>query len=59
MDSNTKDSGISFLGLLQVMFIGLKLAGCVSWSWLWVLAPAWISLCLFVIFVLIALINDI
>jgi hypothetical protein len=29
------------LGLLGLMFIGLKLAGVIGWSWLWVLAPFW------------------
>ncbi len=35
--------GISFSGLLTVLFIGLKLTGYISWPWLWVLAPLWIS----------------
>lgn len=29
------------LDLLAVMLIGLKLAGLITWSWLWVLAPIW------------------
>lgn len=33
--------GVSFLGLLAVAFIVLKLAGQVDWSWWWVLAPIW------------------
>lgn len=42
--SNTtvRSSGVSFLGLLAVLFIGLKLTGVITWSWLWVLAPLWI-----------------
>lgn len=32
---------IGFFGLLALLFIGLKLAGFVAWSWLWVLAPLW------------------
>lgn len=31
-----------FLPLLAVLFIGLKLAEIITWSWLWVLAPLWI-----------------
>ena len=27
--------------LLAVLFIGLKLAEIIHWSWLWVLAPIW------------------
>lgn len=34
--------------LLTVLFIGLKLAGVISWSWLWVLSPSWIPLALIV-----------
>jgi hypothetical protein len=30
--------------LLLVLFIGLKLAGIIAWSWIWVLAPLWIPL---------------
>ena len=37
-----KNKGISFYGLLTILFIGLKLTGHISWSWLWVLAPQWI-----------------
>jgi len=35
-----------FLSLLAVLFIGLKLAGIIQWSWVWVLAPIWIPLAL-------------
>ena len=34
--------GIGLGGLLTVLFIGLKLANVIQWSWLWVLAPLWI-----------------
>lgn len=34
-------TGISFLGALTILFIGLKLTGFIDWSWLWVLAPIW------------------
>ncbi len=33
---------VSFLGLLTLLFIGLKLGGVIAWSWWWVLAPTWI-----------------
>ena len=36
-----KNKGVSFYGLLTILFIGLKLTGNISWSWLWVLAPQW------------------
>ncbi|MBO5142044.1 MAG: hypothetical protein J6J11_03230 [Treponema sp.] len=47
-----KDSGISFGGLLAVVFITLKLCGVISWSWWWVLAPLWIQFILVILIVL-------
>lgn len=35
--------GIGFVGMLTILFVGLKLAGVISWSWWWVLSPLWIS----------------
>jgi len=42
--SSSSSSGISFTGALTVLFIGLKLTHVISWPWLWVLSPIWISL---------------
>jgi energy-coupling factor transporter transmembrane protein EcfT len=39
----TKSGGIGFVGLLTIVFIALKLLGKITWSWLWVLSPLWIS----------------
>jgi energy-coupling factor transporter transmembrane protein EcfT len=41
---------MKFTTLLTVLFIGLKLAGAISWSWLWVLSPTWIPLALVITF---------
>jgi hypothetical protein len=35
-------SGSGIATILLIVFIVLKLAGLVNWSWLWVLAPFWI-----------------
>ena len=40
--SSSSSSGIGLGGLLLVLFVGLKLTGYISWSWWWVLAPAWV-----------------
>ena len=32
-------SGIGILGLLGVLFVGLKLTGYINWSWWYVLLP--------------------
>ena len=42
---------IGFAGLLTIVFIVLKLLGYISWSWLWVTSPMWISLILWFLFV--------
>ena len=41
--SSSASGGIGFAGLLTIAFIVLKLTGVISWSWLWVLSPIWIS----------------
>lgn len=41
--SQSQRGGIGFVGLLAIVFITLKLTGHISWSWVWVLAPIWIS----------------
>lgn len=38
---SSSSSGISILGLLGVLFVGLKLTGYIDWSWWWVTAPFW------------------
>lgn len=41
--SSAANGGIGFFGLLTLAFIVLKLTGYIHWSWLWVLAPIWMS----------------
>ena len=48
--------GISFAGLLTIAFIVLKLTGVISWSWLWVLSPIWISFVIVILVVVAAVI---
>lgn len=54
--NNAGSRGIGVTGLLQVAFIVLKLCGVIDWSWLWVLAPTWISVALVMLILAIALI---
>lgn len=44
--SSNSSGGIGFAGLLTIVFITLKLCGVISWTWLWVLSPLWISIAL-------------
>jgi hypothetical protein len=46
-----RNNGVGFLGLLSLLFIGLKLSDQVNWSWWWVLSPLWIPLAFVLIFV--------
>jgi hypothetical protein len=43
-NKNNNGSGISFLSLLTVLFVGLKLTDNIDWSWWWVLAPLWMPI---------------
>ena len=47
MSKQIQTSGVGLPGLLGTLFIGLKLTGYIDWSWLWVLAPFWIPLAIF------------
>lgn len=40
--SSSSSGGVGFVGLLTILFIGLKLTGYIDWSWWWVLSPIWI-----------------
>ena len=39
----------SITALLTVLFVGLKLADIIAWSWVWVLSPIWISIIIFLV----------
>jgi hypothetical protein len=38
---------VIFLGLLALLFIGLKLVSAITWSWWWVVSPLWIPAAVF------------
>lgn len=40
-NTTTSTGGVGVLGLLGVLFVGLKLGGVIDWSWWWVTAPFW------------------
>jgi hypothetical protein len=52
-DNSSSSSGVGFLGLLQLLFIALKLTNVIAWSWWWVFAPTWIGFLLFVLIMVI------
>ncbi|WP_099192191.1 hypothetical protein [Tepidibacter mesophilus] len=50
-------NGVGFVGLLQLLFITLKLLNKISWSWLWVLSPIWICAALFLMIFIVLLLT--
>ena len=52
-NNTTVSGGIGLSGLLTIVFIVLKLCGVIDWSWIWVLAPMWVSIALCVAIILI------
>lgn len=48
-EASQHSGGVGFLGLLTLLFIGLKLAGAIDWSWWWVWSPLWIPLAIVVV----------
>lgn len=48
--TTTASGGIGFAGLLTIAFIVLKLCGVITWKWVWVLSPIWISIPLYLVF---------
>lgn len=54
--NSSSSSGIGILGVLQIVFLALKLTGLITWSWTVVLIPLWISLVMLVIFLIVTII---
>lgn len=51
--------GMSVSTLLTIVFVVLKLIGVINWSWVWVLAPLWISALLSIAIIIICVILGI
>ena len=50
MEDRRTAGGIGFLGMLTILFIGLKLGGVINWSWWWVLSPMWLPIAIALVF---------
>ena len=53
-NNQNANGGIGFVGALTIVFIVLKLCKVITWPWVWVLSPIWISVGLAVVIGLIA-----
>ena len=51
-ESENSSGGIGLFGVLQIVFIVLKLCGLISWSWWCVFIPSFISLGIFLLAIL-------
>lgn len=56
--SKAAKGGVNFLELLLLLFIGLKLAKIINWSWWWVFSPVWIPASLVIIMIVIIIVID-
>jgi hypothetical protein len=56
MATEARSTGIGFVGLLQLIFITLKLTGFIDWSWFWVLSPLIFSWSLAILIILIGVV---
>lgn len=57
-DGNNNNGGITFFGLLQIVFIVLKLCGVIKWSWWLVLIPLWIDLGIIAVIILLIILAN-
>ena len=53
-NGNDGKTGLGVADVLLIIFIVLKLCGLISWSWVWVLSPLWISIILGIILYLLS-----
>ena len=44
--------------ILTIVFIVLKLTGVISWSWIWVLSPVWITAGIVLICIVVSIILN-
>lgn len=54
--AKNSDAGLGLGGVLQIVFIVLKLCGLIDWSWWWVWSPTLISLAFYLVIILIIVI---
>ena len=57
-NKEVKTVGLGFADALMLLFIALKLTGHITWSWIWVLSPIWISISILALVFLIILLID-
>lgn len=56
-NNNISNTGIGFFGLLQILFIALKLMGYIQWEWWKVLLPTIIEISIIALILLLAIVS--
>lgn len=49
MEKKAKRPGMDPIVALALIFVVLKATGVISWSWLWVLSPIWLTFLFFTV----------
>lgn len=57
-NNNTSSGGMSFVGVLTLIFVVLKLIGVINWSWVAVLSPLWIALIIDIVILIAVYVFD-
>ena len=57
-NKEVKTVGLGFADALTLLFIALKLTGHITWSWIWVLSPIWISISFLALIAVVILLID-
>lgn len=54
---SSSNHAVTFLEMLFILFLGLKLADKIDWSWWWVFSPIWIPMALVGVILVAALLE--
>lgn len=57
-NNNTSSGGMSFAGVLTLIFVVLKLTGVINWSWVIVLSPLLIALIIDIVILIVVYVFD-
>lgn len=58
MDHKSSNNSIGFFGLLQLIFITLKVLNLIDWSWWMVFSPTWISIAIVILAIIVLVVFD-
>ena len=58
MDNKSSNNSIGFFGLLQLIFITLKVTNLIDWSWWMVFSPTLFSIAIVILTIIVLVIFD-